>query len=101
MKISFNSIFEAYLRVSLKGIHRSFLILKYFSPESVRVFKQQWRNYIKPGFFMNAGDPYSNYDLALQEDRIKDLTSGISSDALFPHTQINAMPGRILILKYF
>ena len=50
---------------------------------------------------MNAGDPYSNYDLALQEDRIKDLTSGISSDALFPHTQINAMPGRILILKYF
>ena len=50
---------------------------------------------------MNAGDPYSNYDLALQEDRIKDLTPGISSNSLSPHTQINAMPGKILIDGFF
>ena len=71
-----------------------------FSPESMCVYKQQWRNYIKPGFFLNAGDPYANYDLALQEDKISNLTPGITSDALYPHTQINAMPGNLFI-KYF
>ena len=56
------------------------------------IFWQHWRNYIKPGFFLNAGDTFTNYDLALRENRIADITPGIESKNTFPHTQINAMP---------
>jgi hypothetical protein len=63
-----------------------------YAPESFQLYKQHWRNYIKPGFFLNAGDTFTNYDLALRENRIGDLTPGIESKNTFPHTQINAMP---------
>lgn len=63
-----------------------------YAPESVRIFKQHWRNYIKPGYFLNAGDTFSNYDLAHRAKGIKKIKAGIESSAKYPHTQINVMP---------
>jgi len=62
-----------------------------YGPEALRIFKQHWRNYIKPGYFLNAADTFSNYDFALKADRIKDIKKGIDSTAKYPHTQINIM----------
>lgn len=62
-----------------------------YDPQAMRLFKQHWRNYIKPGYFQNAGDLFINYDSAKRENKMENLTPGITSEAYFPHTQINIM----------
>ena len=58
-----------------------------YNPEAVRLFKQRWRNYIKPGFNINVGNTFQNYDLAARDpqQRKQVVTTPVLGN--YPHTQ--------------
>ena len=46
-----------------------------YDPEVLNCFKQKWRNYIKPGFDINVGNVFHNYDFALRDPHQAEFTT--------------------------
>jgi len=65
-----------------------------YDPEVLFIYKQKWRNYIKPGFDINVGNIFTNYDLARRNDPYYQREQVVTSPDthLFPHTQCTGMP---------